>query len=150
MLEIIAEVTAQAIRDALQTRVPLWGVLFLRFPDSAFPDEGWTDAVNVCVPKWLADARMLMSGLVDEIREEFMDEAPRFTFRVCLTQREYMQLACYEWNRQVANSIELPLHTYTVALARAGRHLIHQLEPISGSTYPLVEELKRSIAFFTT
>lgn len=149
MLEIIAEVTPQAIWDALQTHVPLWGVLFLRLPDRAFPDEGWTDFVNVCVPKWLSDARTLTYGLVDEIREEFIDEAPRFTFRVRLTQPERVLLTCHEWNRQVADPLELPLRTYTAALAKAGRDVLRQLEPMSGSTYPLVEELKRSVAFFT-
>jgi hypothetical protein len=149
MLEIVAVVTPQAVWDAPRTHVPLWGMLFLRFPDCAFPGDGWTDAINVCVPKWLADARTLTYGLVDEIREEFMDEAPRFTFRVRLMQPEQARLTCYEWNRPVADPLELPLHTYTAALATAGRALIHQLEPMTGSIYPLLEELKRSVAFFT-
>ncbi len=149
MLEICAEVTPQAVWDALHTHVPLWGILFLRFPGRAFPDDGWTDVVNVCVPKWLADARTLTYGLVDEIREEFLDEAPRFTFRVRLMQPEQVRLTCYEWNRLVADPLEFPLHIYTAALATAGRAVIHQLEPVTGSTYPLVEELKRSVAFFT-
>ncbi|MGH2505389.1 MAG: hypothetical protein ACRDID_22995 [Ktedonobacterales bacterium] len=148
MFDIVAELTPQSVLDALHRRVPLWGLLFLRFSDSAFPDEGWSDCISVCLPKWLADARTLTHGLMDEIHEEFMDENPRFSFDLRLSAEGPVALTCREEGRQAVKSIELPLRVYTAALARAGRSVLHQVEPLSGPTYPLVEELKRAIAFF--
>lgn len=148
MLDLITAVSPQAVRHALDTRAPLWGVLYFRVSNCAFPDEGWTDAINMCLPKWLADARTLTYGLVDEIREEFVDEAPRFTFRVRFTRPGHVNLTCLEWDQQVADSLELPLSSYTSALVRAGRTVLQQIEPVSGPTNSLVEELHRSTAFF--
>lgn len=149
MLDIITDVTPQAVRDALHTHVPLWGVLFLRLPYGAFPDEGWIDAINVCLPNWFADARSLAYGMVDEICGEFNEEAPRFQFRVRISQPEHVRLTCHEWGQQAAEPLELPLSTYTAALAGAGRTILKRVEPLAGPTSSLVDELKRSIAFFT-
>lgn len=148
MFDIVAEVTPQSVLDTLRRHVPLWGQLFLRISDRAFPDDGWSDCISVCLPKWMADARTLTYGLMDEVHEEFMDEAPRFSFDLRLAAEGRVALTRREESRQVVNPVELPLRVYTAALARAGRSVLHQVEPLSGPTYLLVEELKRSIALF--